>query len=844
MKNFLSKNIVILFIGALSFKSYSQIGIGRGGNGGGGDINLSYSNPEEFEIGEVTISGVEFLDPKALIAITNLKPGDKITIPGDQISGAIKKLWEQGLIGDVQVSAKKGEGRTVNLNFHLKERPRLSKFIFKGVKKAEQDDLSEKIDIARGKIVNDALIKNAKKRVKNYFVEKGFLNTEVSITPERDSLLSNNVILNVKVNKGERVRISDIEFVGNDAISDKKLQKKMKKTKEKDWYKIFTTSKLIRKEYENDLNNIIEYYNTLGYRDAEIASDTVIRIDEKHVRLVIEINEGKKYYFRNINWIGNYVHSDKTLKTILNIDKGDVYNTQLLQNRLSYNPQGMDVSSLYLDDGYLFFNVEPVEVLVEGDSIDIEMRVYEGAQATIKNVSVSGNTKTHDRVIYRELRTLPGQKFSRADLIRSQRELVALGYFDQEQLGVNPVPNPQDGTVDINYTVVEKPSDQIELSGGWGGYFGFVGTLGLTFNNFSARNFTKFHTWSPLPSGDGQRLSVRFQANGKQFSNYSLSFTEPWLGGKKPQSLTVSLNYSRQSSGGFNFIRTANVGSLSMAGATVSLGKRIRWPDDYFTLSHSLSFLRYSLNNYQGFGANSLGFPEGTGNANNINFVNTIARNSLDDFTFPTSGSSLTLSLAATPPYSSLFSNINNGDGARWVEYHKWMFDNSWFTTLVPGKKRNLVLNVRTHFGFLGTYNKKTGVTPFERFVMGGSGLSGFNFLLGLDLIGLRGYEDRAITPINNGVIFDKFVAEVRYPVSLSPAFSLFVLGFFEGGNNWESFRNFNPFNVYRAAGVGARIFMPAFGMIGVDWGYGFDKVPGLPGTNSKITFTIGQQIR
>ncbi|HEX8549210.1 MAG TPA: outer membrane protein assembly factor BamA [Cytophagaceae bacterium] len=840
MKNFF--RIIIFFVFYICWADVSaQL------TNAGGDINISYSSPEEFEIGEVTISGSEFLDSKALISITNLKAGDKITIPGEQISSAMKKLWDQGLIGDIEVSAKKGEGKIVNIDFKIKERPRLSKFVFKGIKKADQEDLSEKIDIARGRIVNDALIKNARKKVKTFYEEKGFFNTEVTITSEKDSLLSNNVILNVKIDKNERVKISNIAFEGNSDISEKKLKRKMKKTKEKDWYKLFTTSKLIKKEYENDKNSLIEYYNTLGYRDASIVSDTVIPVDKKHVKLEIKLEEGRKYYFRNITWTGNYVYTDKTLDAILNIKKGEIYNTQNLQKRLTYNPQGYDVSSLYLDDGYLFFNVEPVEVLVEGDSIDIEMRVFEGAQATIKNVYVSGNTKTHDHVIYREIRTLPGQKFSRADLIRSQRELVSLGYFDQEQLGVNPVPNPQDGTVDINYTVVEKPSDQIELSGGWGGYFGFVGTLGLSFNNFSARNITKPRTWSPLPSGDGQRLSIRFQANGKSFSTYSLSFTEPWLGGKKPQSLTTSLTYSKQN----NNVYFSGGGSLSVIGGTVTLGKRVKWPDDYFTLSHSLSYMRYTLDNYS-FGS-SLGFTTGT--ANNLTFNNTLSRNSLDDFTFPTSGSNISLSVSATPPYS-LFRKVDYNDPKlnseiryKFVEFHKWMFDNSWFTTLVPGKKRNLVLNVRSHFGFIGAYQRKTGIAPFERFVMGGSGLSGFNFLLGLDLIGLRGYEDRSIVPVENGrqvngVIFDKLVTEIRYPVAISPAFSLFILTFLEGGNNWSNFKEFNPFNIYRAVGVGTRIFMPAFGMIGIDYGYGLDKLPGAEKTGSKITFTIGQQLR
>jgi outer membrane protein insertion porin family len=628
---------------------------------------------------------------------------------------------------------------------------------------------------------------------------------------------------------------------------------------------------------------LIEYYNSQGYRDAAIVDDTVKKMNEKFVKIDIKIEEGVKYYFRNINWVGNYVYDDKTLSSVLNINKGDVYNVETLQKRLSYNPQGYDVSSLYLDDGYLFFNVDPVEVLVEGDSIDIEMRIFEGQQATIDKVTVSGNTKTHDHVILREVRTLPGQKFSRADLIRSTRELAALNYFDQEALmtnGVTPVPNPQKGTVDIEYKVTEKPSDQIELSGGYGGYYGLIGTLGLTFNNFSTRNITHFKTWSPLPSGDGQRVSLRFQANGRAFQNYSISFTEPWLGGSRPKSLTVSLSHSISypnggSIGGYGNSfgqgglgggfggsginnQFSNYGSTStttvgqfdsriqITSATVGIGQRLSWPDDYFSLNTAFTISQYSLRKYQAL----QGFSDGS--INNFSVTNAISRNSLDDFTFPTSGSTMTLSVALTPPYS-LFNGLDYNDPNlkpekryKWQEYQKWMFDNTWYATLIPGKKRNLVFAARTHFGFIGSYRKVAGIGPFERFAMGGSGLSGFNFLLGTDIVGLRGYDNNVLRPAGGGgVIYDKLVAEIRYPIQISPAFSLFVLSFFEAGNTWGNPQDFNPFNAYRSVGVGARIFMPAFGLIGIDYGKALDMIPGLAGGGqSAFTFTIGQQIR
>ncbi|MFN3403373.1 MAG: outer membrane protein assembly factor BamA [Cytophagaceae bacterium] len=810
-------------------------------------INISYSSPEEYTIADITVSGVQFLDKEAIISITGLKIGDKITIPGEDVSNAIKKLWNQGLIGDVEVSVTKVEGKKITLDFNLKERARLSKFLFKGVKKNHQKELNEKINISRGKIVTDAMIKNAQKKIKDYYLEKGYLNVDVSITPVKDTLLQNSVTLKVTVNRNHKVRIDNIIIHGNESFKEGKLRRKMKKTKERKWYNPFVSSKLLMKEYEEDKKALIEFYNSQGFRDAEIVNDTIYNVDHKSVNIELTISEGRKYYFRNITWAGNFVHDDKTLNNILNIQKGEVYNAANLQRKLTFNPNGPDISSLYLDDGYLFFNVEPVEVLVEGDSIDIEMRIHEGLQATIRNVTIAGNTKTHEHVIRREIRTLPGQKFSRADLIRSQREIAQLGYFNPETIGINPIPNPEEGTVDIHYTVEEKPSDQIELSGGWGGFFGFVGTLGLVFNNFSARNLTKFHTWSPLPSGDGQRLALRFQANGRSFQTYSLSFTEPWLGGRKPNSFTVSLSHSVQNqynplSGNYK-----GGGQLYVSGVTLGLGRELKKPDDYFTLSNSLSLMRYQLNNFTStWGAGGIGFNTGT--ANNISFVTTLARNSINDFTFPTSGSNISLSVTATPPYSLFnrkdYSKLSAQERYQWIEFHKWMFDNSWFATLVPGKKRNLVLNVRSHFGFIGAYKKSTGIGPFERFIMGGDGLSGFNFLLGSDIIGLRGYQNNIIRPeTQGGTIFNKYVAEVRYPVTISPALSVFILGFAEAGNNWGNFKDYNPFNLYRAAGVGTRIFMPAFGMIGIDWGYGFDAVPGF-GRGSKVTFTIGQQLR
>lgn len=810
-------------------------------------IDLSYSNPKSFEIGGISVTGVKFLDPNVLINMTGLRVGDEIKIPSEKISTAIKKLWETNILGDVQIRVSRVQGNLVFLELDLKERPRLSKFVFKGTTKGETDDLREKINLIRGRQVTDALLKNTQSTIKKFFIEKGFLNTAVSIKQEDDTTISNTVILKIDVDKKERVKVNQIIFEGNKSFSDLALRRKMTETKVKRFYRLFKSSKFIKANYEKDKKELIEFYNKQGYRDAQIEWDSVYAHDNKTVDIRMRIDEGPKYHFRDITWTGNYLYDDEVLAGILGIKKGDVYNMETLQRRLQYNPAGADISSLYMDDGYLFFNVDPVEIRVEKDSIDIEMRITEGSQATINKINIAGNTKTNDYVILREIRTLPGQKFSRSDIIRTQRELAQLGYFDPEQIGIQPVPNPANGTVDINYSVVERPSDQIELSGGWGGFFGFVGTLGLTFNNFSIKKLGNFKEWNPLPAGDGQRVALRVQANGTLFQTYSASFTEPWLGGKKPQSLTVSVSHSIQ-----NQSLSIGAGRLSITSGTVSLGKRLQWPDDYFTLIQSANIQHYTFSNYTGFQIPStrnsfLGEDFANGLATGISLVTNLSRNSINNPTFPTNGSNLALTVSLTPPYS-LLSNINY-DGSpqeryRWIEYHKWMIDASWFTPIA----KNLVLNTRAHTGFLGTYNSRLGYSPFERFRVGGDGISGFNFLLGYDIIGLRGYPNNSIGGPRGGqagIIFNKYVTELRYAISTNPAATIFALGFFEAGNNWISPQDFNPFNVYRSVGVGARIFMPAFGMIGVDYGYGMDNIPGTNQmSGNQFHFTIGQQIR
>lgn len=831
--------LTILVVGALPMVAWAQIPLGDDAP----LLDLSYTNPKTYEIGGIAVTGVKFLDPNALINMTGLRVGDQIKLPSETVATAVRKLWETNILGDVQIMVTRVEGNLVFLELALKERPRLAGFQFKGVTKSERDDLREKINLVRGRQLTDALLNQVKTTIKKFFVDKGYLNTTVNLRQEDDSTSRGTTVqLRIDVDKKERVKINAITFEGNQAFDEVTLRRKFSETKVRKWYRIFKASKYIKSNYEKDKKDLLEFYNKSGYRDAEIVSDSVYAHDDRSVNIKLKVSEGQRYYFRNINWVGNYLYDSKTLSQILGVNRGDVYNMETLERRLQFNPAGADISSLYMDDGYLFFQVEPVEVNVEGDSIDIEMRVYEGSQATINKINISGNTKTNDHVILREIRTLPGQKFSRADLIRTQRELAQLGYFDPEQIGIQPVPDPNKGTVDINYTVVERPSDQIELSGGWGGFFGFVGTLGLTFNNFSLRKIADLSEWSPLPGGDGQRLSLRVQANGAAFQTYSASFTEPWLGGRRPNSFSVAFNHSVQNNFG-----AAIRSNLQLTSINISLGRRLRWPDDYFSLVNSIGIQNYTLANYAIIQVGDKTYNNGVSTA--LSFNTTLSRNSVNNPTFPTNGSTLSLSVSLTPPFSAFRANNRFEDLSerfRLIEYHKWMFDVSWFTPLA----KNLVLSTRAHMGFVGAYNGQLGVGPFERFRLGGSGLSGFNFILGYDVIAQRGYRDASvITGAANtndaAIVYNKYVTEVRYAISTNPAATIFALGFVEAGNSWANYRDYSPFNFYRSAGIGARIFMPAFGMLGLDMGWPFDDAPTYSTNRApEFHFTIGQQIR
>ena len=858
MKQFIFASLLITVLSA-NTGAWAQVRVGYGAPKAAeaappANALVDYANPKEYTIGGLSLAGTRFLDANSLLSLTGLKKGDKIRLPGEAQGSAIRKLMDSGLLFDVVMTATKIEGNSISLQFKVIERPRLFQITYTGVRKGESESLKEKVKLTRGKIITNTDIKNAQLAVRRYYIEKGYLNAKVKVTTIPDST-RNNATMRVQINKGEKVKIDNIEFAGRSELQESALRSKMKGTKQMRFGRVFSPSKFIPKKFEEDKGKLVDYYNKLGYRDAVVEDDSIINNGGATVGLKLTLAEGKKYYYRNVNFEGNYLYTSAQLREVLGIRKGDVYSPEELEKKMGGSP-GQDLSSQYMDDGYLYYRAEPVERAVVGDSIDLDIRIFEGKQATINRIILNGNTKTSDHVVMRQIRTLPGQKFSKTNIIRTQRELSTLGYFDPEKIGINPVPQP-DGTVDIEYNVEEKPNDQIELSGGWGGFIGFVGTLGLTFNNFSARNITNLSAWRPLPSGDGQRVSIRFQANGRQFQTYSTTFTEPWLGGRKPNALSISLSHTVFRQFGADFFSSAGgnaqpIGAYTNTGITLGLGRQLKVPDDYFSLSNSISYQQYDLNNIAIFGN---GYNNGV--SNNFTFNTTLSRNSIDQPQFPRLGSSFTLSGSFTPPYSAFRSKdyrIDQSNPYKLVEYHKWMFDASWFQTAV-GK---FVLNTRAHMGFLGSYNARTPIGPFERFVLGGSGLAGQGqFALAQDIVGLRGYPDRRVITLDNnraadgntssqgGVVYSKYVAEIRYPVSLNPSATIFVLGFVEAGNNWASYKQYNAFDLRRSAGAGARIFMPAFGLIGIDYGWGFDEIPGVQKAGTgQFHFTIGQQLR
>ncbi len=796
---------------------------------------IDYSEPKKYEIGGIKVTGAEFSDANALIAITGLKVGDQIRIPGNEIPQAIKALWKLRLFTDVQIYKEKSVGDILFLEIIVEERPRYIRHSFKGVKKSKHDDLNGIIakHLLKGNIVTENAKVNAMEGIKAYFREKGYLDTEANIIETPDEKNVNAVRLVFDIDKKDRVKIYDITFSGNDNIKDKKLRKMMKGTRRK--RRIFSGSKLIKPDYEDDKKKLIAYYNTIGFRDAKIIKDSISRNKKGQLLIDITIDEGNRYFFRNIAWKGNSIYDTPTLAGVLGIEKGDVYNQELLQTRLSFSLDGRDISTLYLDNGYLFFRVDPVETSIVQDSIDLEVRIYEGPQATIDKVSITGNDRTHEHVIRRELRTRPGAKFSRSDIIRSQREIINLGYFNPEALDIQTPVNAQRGTVDINYQVEEKPSDQLELSAGWAGQGrGVIGTLGVSFNNFSLRNIFNKEAWNPLPQGDGQRLSLRAQTSGTRYQSYNMSFTEPWLGGKKPTSFTVSGFFNRLTNGLDK--DELNFQGFNILGLSIGLGTRLKFPDDNFISNTTLNLQKLSLNNWRGF-TDADGNNITRGAFYNFSINQTITRTTVNDPIYPRNGSKFSLSTQFTLPYSLLnnkdYSNLSPEDRFKFLEYHKWRFNAEWYTPLIGEK---LVLKVAAKIGMIGAYNDDIGLSPFEQFQLGGDGFAQQtgSFYTGVDLISLRGYEvsdleaNRQQLGQNSQTvaapIFDKFTVELRYPLSLNPSATIFVLAFAEGGNSWRRFSDFNPFDFRRSVGMGLRVFLPMFGTLGVDYGLGFDK--------------------
>ena len=834
MKNF----IVIIFTILLSLEGFSQIRTNTSTEPKSNE--LDYTNPKEFVIGGVEVKGVKYLDVSVLVTISKLAVGERILVPGEATSNAVKNLWAQGLFDDVALEINRTSNDTIYFDLILAERPRVSRVVIKGLGKSETSDIQEKLNNQKGKIVNENLKNVINSIITKHFSEKGFLNTTVKINPVQDTSDANSRIVNIIVDKKSKVKVNAINFDGNKDFSDAKLNKLLKKTNPMAWYKLLGSGKFLKDKYEEDKESLVAKMREKGYRDAEIIKDSVYKFDDKSVNIDIKLNEGKKYYFGNITFAGNAKYPSSVLQQILKIEKGEVFSEAKLEKTLRSSPSSDDVSSIYLNDGYLTFNADPVQTKIYNDTVDIEIRIYEGPQYTINKIILKGNEVTNDNVILREIRTKPGQKFSKDLLVRSQRQITQLGSFDEQKIDIKPLPNPNDGTVDIQYTVVEKPSDQIELSGGFGGGR-VVGTLGLTFNNFSARNLFNLKEYKPLPRGDGQKLSIRGQTNGRFFQSYNFSFSEPWFGGKKPIYFGISAFTSLQSNGFTS--DNQNSQRIRLNGVTFSLGKQLKFPDDYFRVDYATNLQQFKLNNYSGFL-----FDNGT--SYDLSLSQVLSRNSVDAPIFPTSGSNLKFTVQATLPYSSFngknYNNLSTTERYRFAEYHKWKFESQFFQR-VYGK---LILKAQAQFGFIGFYNKEVGQAPFGRFKLGGDGLQGFDFLQGSEIIALRGYANNAVVPEGalpnaGSPIFNRYILELRHPITLNQSATVFVLAFAEGGNTWNNFSTFNPFNVKRSAGFGARIYLPIFGLLGIDYGRGFDPIPGNSndGGRQNFTFSIAQQL-
>ena len=844
----------------------------------------SYDEGKRYILGGLEVSGLQSYNEQTVKTYTGLRVGQPITVPGDQISAVINKLWGLELFSAIDFFINDVDGDQIFLELVIKERPTLSSVTINGVKPRKVESIIDDTDLKKGKKITESLIANTKNYLQNKYKKQGFLNTKVNIVTAKDTVDTNTQKMVININKGDKVKIKAIEFEGNEQLAAKKLRKAMKKTKQKLFYRFWKKSKYIEDDYQNDLGLLVDKYAENGYRDARVISDSIIKIDENNIGLKIKVEEGNKYYFGDIEFVGNSVYTDRDLSTVLGIKKGQTYNGVELRKRIAddSDPDAVDITNLYQNNGYLFSSINPVEVSAENDTINFEIRIIEGKETFLDHVTVQGNDRTNDHVIFRELRTRPGQKYNKSNIIRSIRELGQLGYFDAEQIKPDVLnAQPNEGTVDINYGLVEAGSSQIELQGGYGGG-GFIGTLGLSFSNFAIKNLFKGEEYKPVPMGDGQTFAMRIQAS-RTYRIYSLNFAEPWLGGKKP--VRFSLNFSRTQQFGASFgqrgrVEVDKTRGFSITGLSAGLAKRVQWPDDFFTISHSLGYQLYDFNNY------NIGlFSFGNGKSNSFTYTFGLARNSQSGGRiFPRGGSNFEITAKLTPPYS-LFSNkdfksittkstellqeiseisridqqdpriadLNTEREAleeerfKWLEYYKIKFKGDWYTTLVG----DLVLRTNAEFGFLGAYNHDIGNVPFERFFVGGDGLGNFT-LDGRDVVQLRGYENQTLTPVdpNTGraegaIVYNKFSLELRYPLTLKPSASIYGLAFLEGGRGFNNFQEFNPFELRRSAGVGLRIFMPAFGLLGIDFGYGFDEslAPGANGPSGLQThFIIGQQ--
>jgi outer membrane protein insertion porin family len=876
--------------------------------------------PKKYKISRITVTGNKYFDENLLLSVANLSIGDEIAIPGgDNFAKAITKLWSQSYFSNIEIYITNLQDKNIEIELAVTERARLGNFSFKGVSKGQAEDLTGKVNLVKGRIVTENNKQMAVDAIKKFFAEKGFERCTVGIKESKDTLISNAIDLTFIIDKGTKVRIDNIAFEGNSFVESSVLKKQMKETKEKGRLTLFPpqsiggfinpstytfndyikqkgflhfskTKKLLDPyirlkplvgakfdliKYEEDKEKIIQYYNSIGFRDAAILKDTsyynlkkicydkfgkAYACGDKNID--IKIAEGKQYYFGKITWKGNIKYNDSLLNYVLGIKKGDIYSVDILNKKLGKGggpPEGGDVSGLYMDDGYLFFRSEAIETAVYNDTIDHEIRLVEGPQATWKEVRIVGNDKTKEYVIRRELRTIPGEKFVRSDIVRTIRELSQLSFFNPEKISPNIVPNPEDGTVNVTWQVEEKSSDQLELSAGWGGNIGLTGTLGVSFNNFSIRRIFSKEAWDPLPMGDGQRLSFRIQSNGRAFRSYNFSFTEPWLGGKKRNPFTVSF-YDTKFSNSFDPITgrvtsdAANSSYIQTTGAGISIGKQLKWPDDYFSLSVGLNFARYKLRNYFIDRVNLPGFNNGF--AHNFSVKISLQRSSIDNPLFPRSGSNFLWSLQFTPPYSLINKDVvKEINPYKWIEYYKTRFNGEWYIPLtkpVGEDNKQLVLKAAAKFGFLGRYNNKLQISPFERFQVGDAGLTNQFALLGYDIIAHRGYpvyqtSDPKINPEQSGAsqyftIFNKYQLELRYPLSLNPSATIYAVGFFEAANGWYNVKNYNPFELRRSVGLGMRFFLPMFGLLGFDYGIGLDRY--TEGAKikdmSRFTFMLG----